>query len=624
MKLCCSVSKTRDNQEGVGAMRASKSRQVVFPILLTVFLAGGGLLLGGTALRQSARAAVTYTYGDVVISEIMYDPAGAEPDTEWVELYNPGSVSVDVGGWVLSDTEGSCTIPAGTTIAANGFLVVSQAALPDITGEVVCTPSGPFELSDGTGIGTPADELALFTSSGERVFGSLVMPYPDMDAGSNAGNSIGLTYPMAGWSSDTADWATETTVASGLNYAHHTAGAANDGWSGYVATNHTITANGTVDEWEANGEQLGSADGVVFYLTWDADYIYVGMVGGNTASDKYNVLIDTDPLDEGAANSGNTSEYCGATFSEDGKADYAIQLYPTGTAHAQADGTNWNAWSPSGSGGHRGTGQVEFYIRKSDLGLTSSDPVGFYLYACNSGNRVWASWPPENEVDTSSVVTQTTRVVFENTLPNRSPRYEGAHVGCETRSIGVTSSNTAYPFFDDAADAGLSWYARMVVDRNTNADCQVRVKVNGNRTIPRLDGSIRRGYEISPNAACDSGGLHASYLYFKFEDGSAYNAPSELRGHSSTNLDAYHWNGTSWDVYPTTTYLPPRRIRIPDISDFSPWTMADANVGESPTAVTLRTFRGKGRALPVGLSLGLLLGLAAILAGVRLYRQRAA
>ena len=597
-------------------MNAGRSRQVVFRILLAVFLVGAALLLGGAVLRQSARAAVTYTYGDVVISEIMYDPIGTEPDTEWVELYNPGSASVDVGGWVLSDTEGSCTIPAGTTIAANGFLVVSQAALPDITGEVVCTPSGTFALDNG------GDELALFTPDGERVFGSLVMQYPDL-AGTNVGDSIGLHYPMAGWSSNSADWAVETTNGGGSDYRYHTAGAPNDGWSGYVTTNHTITADGTVDtstpEWQVNGEQLGSADGVDFYLTWDADYIYIGMVGGNTGSDKYNVLIDTDPLDEGAANSGNTSEYCGATFSEDGKADYAIQLYPSGTAYAQADGTNWNAWSPSDSGGNRGTNQVEFYIQKSDLGLTSSDPVGFYLYACNSSNRVWASWPPENAVDTSNVVTQTTRVVFENTLSNRSSRYEGAHVGYETLSIGTTL-NTGYNFFDDAADSSNPWFVRLYVTANSDADCQVKVKVNGNRTIPRLDGSIRRGYEISPNAACDNGGLTA-HVYFKFEDGSAYNAPSELRGHNDNDLRAYHWNGTSWDEH-TPDFRGTRRIRILSISDFSPWTMADANVGETPTAVTLQTFRGKGGGLPVGLSLGMLLGLAAILAGVRLYRRR--
>ena len=64
--------------------------------------------------------------GDVVISEIMYDPAGRESATEWVELYNRGSSTADVGNWYFDDEDiikwGG--IPAGTTIPAGGVLVV--------------------------------------------------------------------------------------------------------------------------------------------------------------------------------------------------------------------------------------------------------------------------------------------------------------------------------------------------------------------------------------------------------------------------------------------------------------------------------------------------------------------
>lgn len=63
--------------------------------------------------------------GEVVISEIMYDPAGRESATEWVELYNRGATTADVSGWYLDDEDlikwGG--IPAGTTIPAGGVLV---------------------------------------------------------------------------------------------------------------------------------------------------------------------------------------------------------------------------------------------------------------------------------------------------------------------------------------------------------------------------------------------------------------------------------------------------------------------------------------------------------------------
>ncbi len=589
----------------------------ILRFVFVLFLAGG--ILWGGYFVLSAHAA---TYGDVVISEIMYDPIGAEPDTEWVELYNPGSASVDVGGWVLSDTEGTCTIPSGTSIAAGGFLVVSQAALSDtdfitIT-KVVCTPSGTFELGDGTGFGTAADELALFNASGERVFGSLALPYPDMDAGSNQGNSIGLVYPLAGWSSDTADWAVETTVVSSTNYAHHTAGAPNDGWSGYMTTNHTITADGTVNvgtEWQANGEQLGSADSVDFYVTWDADYIYVGMVGGNTGSDKYNVLIDTDPLDEGADNSGNTTpNYCGATFAEDGKPDYAIQLYPGNMARAQATGSSWINWTPSDSGGNMGTNQVEFYIQKSDLGLTSSDPVGFYLYACNSGDRVWAAWPPENEVDTTNVVTQTTRVVFENTLANRSPRYEGSMRGAQTVAADTTGEKL---FFDDASGA-VDYYARLYVTTAGGGSCTVKVTTRGNALATRLDGGLRRLYTITPQNCT---GL-AARINLKFNDGAMNGAPDEYRGAHPDTTQLYRWDGTAWTVITSTYDINNKVIYTNDAqSSFSPWTAGDPTNASAPTAITLQTFRAEG-GLPLALSLGLLFGLAVILVGLRLYRRR--
>jgi autotransporter-associated beta strand protein len=64
--------------------------------------------------------------GDVVISEIMYDPAGRESATEWAELYNRGTTTADVSGWYLDDEDiikwGG--IPAGTTIPAGGVLVL--------------------------------------------------------------------------------------------------------------------------------------------------------------------------------------------------------------------------------------------------------------------------------------------------------------------------------------------------------------------------------------------------------------------------------------------------------------------------------------------------------------------
>ncbi len=70
----------------------------------------------------------------IVINEIMYHPGHdeaafeAEPiGLEYIELYNSGTGAVDLGGWRLVDGV-QFTVPAGTTIAANGYAVIAGDA----------------------------------------------------------------------------------------------------------------------------------------------------------------------------------------------------------------------------------------------------------------------------------------------------------------------------------------------------------------------------------------------------------------------------------------------------------------------------------------------------------------
>jgi hypothetical protein len=61
-----------------------------------------------------------------VINEIMYRPGTTYPENtalEFIEIHNPSAAPVDVSGWAI--TKGvDYQFPAGTTIAANGFLVI--------------------------------------------------------------------------------------------------------------------------------------------------------------------------------------------------------------------------------------------------------------------------------------------------------------------------------------------------------------------------------------------------------------------------------------------------------------------------------------------------------------------
>jgi hypothetical protein len=68
---------------------------------------------------------------EVVINEIMYNPPsdiGKDYDYEWIELHNTKATSVDVSGWNLTTNNNtkSMIMPAGTSIEANGYLVIAR------------------------------------------------------------------------------------------------------------------------------------------------------------------------------------------------------------------------------------------------------------------------------------------------------------------------------------------------------------------------------------------------------------------------------------------------------------------------------------------------------------------
>ncbi|HYG24774.1 MAG TPA: lamin tail domain-containing protein [Verrucomicrobiae bacterium] len=62
--------------------------------------------------------------GTIVINEINYAPNGDGNPAEFIELYNPGTNSVDLSGWRF-DSGITYTFPAGSLISSNGFVVIS-------------------------------------------------------------------------------------------------------------------------------------------------------------------------------------------------------------------------------------------------------------------------------------------------------------------------------------------------------------------------------------------------------------------------------------------------------------------------------------------------------------------
>ena len=89
-----------------------------FSLLLTLTI--WAVCVGDMAGGQSTPPLST----DVMINEIHYDPDVKTERVEFIELYNAGANAVDLSGWSLVDAV-VFTFPAGTTIAAHGYVVVA-------------------------------------------------------------------------------------------------------------------------------------------------------------------------------------------------------------------------------------------------------------------------------------------------------------------------------------------------------------------------------------------------------------------------------------------------------------------------------------------------------------------
>ncbi len=100
--------------------------------------------------------------GDLVISEIMYNPngAGSVTDTagEWFEIFNTTSASVDLGGLVVTDNaKDSFTVAAGTVIAANSYFVMGIKADTTLNGGVTVD----YAYGSGMTLNNTFDTIAL-------------------------------------------------------------------------------------------------------------------------------------------------------------------------------------------------------------------------------------------------------------------------------------------------------------------------------------------------------------------------------------------------------------------------------------------------------------------------------
>ena len=129
----------------------------------------------------------------LVINEINYRSSVGFNPGDWIELYNPKSVAIDLSNWLIKDdnTTHIFVIPEGTQIAGNGFLVVVKDALAFSS----VFPNTPFIGELGFGFGG-TDAVRVYNSDSkllDEVYYDSIAPWPT--CADETGNTLELMSP---------------------------------------------------------------------------------------------------------------------------------------------------------------------------------------------------------------------------------------------------------------------------------------------------------------------------------------------------------------------------------------------------------------------------------------------
>jgi hypothetical protein len=141
----------------------------------------------------------------------------------------------------------------------------------------------------------------------------------------------------------------------------------------------------------------------------------------------------------------------------------------------------------------------------------------------------------------------------------------------------------------DVTFLGLGGYGGVTLNANSLDLDSTTVAIKGNQSCNNGNELINRCFNIIPaNAA----GRNAA-LTFAFTD-------AELNGNSCAAMDAFHWNGLSWEgpltVGSRDCASTPRALQITNVATFSPFGLKS---GSSPTAIALAVLKADSTPAPI-------------------------
>lgn len=110
---------------------------------------------------------------DVIITELLANPAGEDSKLEFIEIYNAGTIAADIGNWALEDVEGKTGVyifPAGTEIAGGKYLALFSGTTKlslnnDGDGAVLKNASGTL-ISRAPSSGTAEEGMSFAFADG--------------------------------------------------------------------------------------------------------------------------------------------------------------------------------------------------------------------------------------------------------------------------------------------------------------------------------------------------------------------------------------------------------------------------------------------------------------------------
>ncbi len=129
-----------------------------------------------------------------VLNEVLADALGPEPQSEWIELVNDGSLALDLSGYSLRDSGGVTALPAQSLAPEEYALLVRNDFAPNAS-DVPPAPGAHLirvPALGKSGLSNAGERLALLDSAGQECSALPALP-------GKPGQSLARLHP---WSLD--------------------------------------------------------------------------------------------------------------------------------------------------------------------------------------------------------------------------------------------------------------------------------------------------------------------------------------------------------------------------------------------------------------------------------------